>query len=220
MRPLGIALLILVVAGAEARAQGRPRSFELTAGAVWASGSSLGRDEASETRNQPGGGSFALFVAASEIGPGAGAEARLAFYLTPRVAIEAGGLFARHQVSTRLTSDAEGLPDVTAVEDLSEYVIDGAVVVHLRPYGRLVPFIRAGAGYLRQLHENQTLVETGTAYHAGGGVSYWLSSGRRGFFKGWGLRGDARLLIRDGGFNLGDEMRAGAVVTGALVMAF
>jgi hypothetical protein len=204
----------------EANAQARPRSFELTVAGVWTSGSSLGRDEATETRNQTGGGDFTLFVGSTDIEPGVGAEARIAFYLTDRIAIEGGGLFARQQVSTRLTNDAENAPNVTAVEDLDEYVIDGAVVFHLRPFGRIVPFVRAGAGYLRQLHEDQTLVETGAAYHAGGGISYWLTSRGTGFVKGWGLRGDARLLIRDGGFSLDDEMRAGAVVTGALVLAF
>jgi hypothetical protein len=51
-------------------------------------------------------------------------------------------------------------------------------------------------------------------------VSYWLSSGGQGFFKGWGLRGDARVLVRDGGFSLDDGTRTGFVVAGALVMAF
>ena len=120
LKTLGIALGLIVSVGAEAGAQARPRSFELSVGGLWASGSSLGRDDATETRN-PGGGPFTLFVASSEIGSGPGAEARLAFYLTPRLAIEAGGLFARQQVSTRLTSDAENAPDTTAVEDLDEY---------------------------------------------------------------------------------------------------
>jgi hypothetical protein len=99
-------------------------------------------------------------------------------------------------------------------------VIDGAVTYHFNPVGKVVPFIRGGVGYLRQLHEGQSLVETGIAYHAGGGLTYWLSSGGQGFFKGWGLRGDARVLVRDGGFSLDDETRTGVVVAGALVMAF
>lgn len=220
MRALWIALCVIVAAASDASAQARPHSFELSAGGLWASGSSLGRDDATETRNQPGGGTFTLFTGSSEIDAGLGAEARLAFYLTPRLAIEGGGLFVRQQVSTRLTSDAENIPDTTAVEDVTEYVIDGAVIYHFSPVGRLVPFIRGGVGYLRQLHEGQALVETGTAYHAGGGVSYWLSSGGQGFFKGWGLRGDARVLVRDGGFSLDDGTRTGFVVAGALVMAF
>jgi hypothetical protein len=220
VRALWIALLVTVAAAPDASAQARPRSFELSVGGLWASGSSLGRDDATEVRNQPGGGPFTLFVGSSELNAGAGVEGRLAFYLTPRLAIEAGGLFARHQVSTRLTSDAESIPDTTAVEDLDEYVIDGAVTYHFSPHGKLVPFVRGGVGYLRQLHEGQSLVEEGVAYHAGGGVTYWLSSGGQGFFKGWALRGDARVLVRDGGFSFDDEMRTGAVVAGALVMAF
>jgi hypothetical protein len=211
---------VLAAAVPEASAQARPRSFELSVGGIWSGGSSLGSEDATETRNQPGGGPFTLFMGSSEISSGPGAEVRLAFYLTPRWAIEAGGLFAAQQVSTRLTDDAESAPDTTAVEDLDEFVIDGAVVYHFAPFGKVVPFIRGGVGYLRQLHEGQTLVETGTAYHAGGGVTYWLSSSGQGFFKGWAFRGDARVLVRDGGFSFDDEMRAGAVVTGALVMAF
>jgi hypothetical protein len=220
MKQLGIAVCILVAVAAEGHAQTRPRSFELTVAGVWTGGSSLGRDEATETRNQTGGGDFTLFVGSTDIEPGVGAEARLAFYVTDRIAIEGGGLFARQRVSTRLTNDAENAPNVTAEEDLDEYVIDGAIVFLLQPLGRIVPFVRAGAGYLRQLHEDQSLAETGVAYHAGGGVSYWLGSVGKGFVKRWGLRGDARLLIRDGGFSLDDEVRTGAVVTGALVMAF
>jgi hypothetical protein len=220
MKALWIAIFVVLAAASEAGAQARPRSFELSVGGLWASGSSLGRDDATETRNQPGGGPFTLFVGSSELTTGAGVEGRLAFYLTPRLAIEAGGLFARHEVSTRLTSDAENIPDTTAIEDLDEYVIDGAVIYHFGPHGKLVPFIRGGVGYLRQLHEGQSLVDTGIAYHAGGGVTYWLSSGGQGFFKGWGLRGDARVLIRDGGFSFDDETRTGVVVAGALVMAF
>jgi hypothetical protein len=215
-----MAVGILAGAGVDARAQGRPKSFELTAAAVWTSGSSLGRDDATETRNQTGGGPFVLFVGSSEVGSGFGAEGRLAFNLTPRIAIEGGALVAFQQVSTRLTSDAEGIPDETAVEDLTEYIFDGAIVFHLRPIGQFVPFVRAGVGYLRQLHEGQTLVETGTVYHGGGGVSYWLSSGGRGFFKGWALRGEARLIVRDGGFSFDDGTRTGAAATGALVVAF
>lgn len=198
----------------------RPHSFELSVGGVWATGSSLGRDEATETSNQTGGPPFTLFVGSSDLGSGAGAEGRLAFYLTPRVAIEGGAMVVRQEISTRITSDFESIPDVTAVEDLTEFIFDGAVAMHFQPIGGLVPFVRAGAGYLRQLHENASLVETGVAYHAGGGVSYWFWSGGKGFIKRWGLRGDARLILRDGGFALDDEIRTGAAVTGALLIAF
>jgi hypothetical protein len=203
-------------------ATGRAGSFELAIGGVWTSPSSLGSDDATETANQTGGPPFTLFEASSEIDSGLGAEARLSYYLTPRIAIEGGGIVAWQQVSTRVTSDVEGIPDVTAVEDLTEFVVDGAVAVHLGPLGRLTPFVRAGAGYLRQLHEGESLVDEGIVYHAGAGATWWLSSPRRGFFKRWGLRGDARVVIRDGGFTLDDEddVRVGATAVAALLIAF
>ncbi|HEX2443854.1 MAG TPA: outer membrane beta-barrel protein [Vicinamibacterales bacterium] len=209
------------VATAQAAAS-RAGSFELAIGGVWTSPASLGQDDATETTNQSGGPPFTLFEASSEIDAGLGMEARLGYYLTPRIAIEGGGMVVWQQVSTHVTSDVEGLPDVTAVEDLTEFVVDGAVAIHFNPLGGLAPFVRAGAGYLRQLHEGASLVDEGVVYHAGAGATWWLSSPRRGFFKRWGLRGDARVVIRDGGFTLedDDDVRIGAVAAGALLIAF
>ena len=53
-------------------------------------------------------------------------------------------------------------------------------------------------------------------------MTWWLSSPRRGFFKRWGLRGDARVVIRDGGFTLDDDddVRIGAAAVAALLIAF
>jgi hypothetical protein len=205
---------------ARAQAPARKGSLELAVGGVWAGGSSLGRDEATETRNQIGGDRFTLFAASSRIDPGGGGEARLALYLTPRIAVEAGGYVARHRVATRLSSDVEGIPDVTATEDLDEFIIDGAIAIHVGAIGRFRPFVRGGVGYLRQLHQDASLVETGRAYHAGGGATVWLTARRPGFFKGWGLRGDARVIVRDGGFSVGEQRRAGVVGTGSLLLVF
>jgi hypothetical protein len=224
VRGILISLLALgwpVVATAQTAA-GRAGSFELTIGGLWTSPSSLGDDEATETANQADGPPFTLFEASSEIDSGLGLEARLGYYLTPRVAIEGGGMVVWQQVSTLVTSDVENIPDVTAVEDLTEFIVDGAVAIHFNQMGGLAPFFRAGAGYLRQLHEGASLVDEGVVYHAGGGATWWLSSPRQGFFKRWGLRADARVVIRDGGFTLedDDDVRIGAVAAAALLVAF
>lgn len=226
MRVALVALVLALAAATDARAQSPARkgALELSVGGVWAGGSSLGRDDATETRNQTGGGRFTLFAASSRIDPGGGGEARFAFYLTPRLAVEAGGYAARHRVATRLSSDVEGVPDVTATETLDEFIIDGAVRFDFAPIGRFVPFGRGGVGYLRQLHENGSLVETGRAYHAGGGATVWLTPGGTGFgfLKrwGWGVRADARVIVRDGGFSLGQERRVGGAATGSLLIVF
>jgi hypothetical protein len=224
MRLIVVGLLVLgwpAVAAAQVAA-GRAGSFELTIGGVWTSPASLGDDEATETANQTGGPPFTLFEASSEIDGGFGMEARLGYYLTPRIALEGGGMVVWQQVSTRLTSDVENIPDVTAVEDLTEFIVDGAVAIHFNQSRGLAPFFRAGAGYLRQLHEGASLVDEGVVYHAGGGATWWLSAPRQGFFKRWGLRADARVVIRDGGFTLDDDddVRIGAVAAAVLLVAF
>ena len=65
----------------------------------------------------------------------------------------------------------------------------------LRMGPRLVPFAAAGGGYLRQLHEGQTLVEQGQVYHAGGGLKYWLLTRKVGAVRSAGLRTDARIVF-------------------------
>jgi hypothetical protein len=98
---------------------------------------------------------------------------------------------------------------VLEAERLAQYVIDLGVVWQLpRPVlGRLRPFVTGGGGYLRQLYDERTLVETGQVYYLGGGVRYWLSGGdaRR---RSLGLRGDVRATWRLDGVDFEDQTRA------------
>ena len=65
-----------------------------------------------------------------------------------------------------------------------------------------MPFLW-GAGYLRELHEDDAFVEEGLEYHAGGGIKWWFGQGRRRV----GVRGEAGISIRDGGFDFEDGQR-------------
>ena len=64
-----------------------------------------------------------------------------------------------------------------------------------------MPFVYGGAGYLRELHEGEALVEEGLEYHAGGGIKVWFGSGRFAFAATSGF------LFRDGGFDFEDKRR-------------
>jgi hypothetical protein len=66
---------------------------------------------------------------------------------------------------------------------------------YLSEGGRLAPFVEAGAGYLRLLHDERTLVETGRTYEAGGGIKYAFRAATAGV-KAIGLRIDARAVAR------------------------
>jgi hypothetical protein len=74
----------------------------------------------------------------------------------------------------------------------------------------------AGGGYLRQLHEQATLVETGRFYQFGGGVSALLVSGSHFHTSGAGVRFDVSALVRSGGvaFDGGAKTSPSAAASG------
>jgi hypothetical protein len=137
-----------------------------------------------------------------------------------QVSVEGGLRYSKPVLDIRISGDAEDAPDVTAEETLNRYVVDGSVLWHLTQLsfagGRGVPFLSGGVGYLRELHENDELVETGTEYHAGGGVTIWFGTSRRR----WGIRGDAGFSIRDGGFDFEEGRRTMPIASGSVVYRF
>lgn len=201
---------------APAAAQARPPRFEISAGGLFVGGYTGGQKDADLTANQTGGAPYTLFKTESRIESSAALEARVGYRVSRTVIIEGGVLTSRPQLSTRLTADVEGAPDITALEDLSVYVIDAAVMVTFGKSGSAVtPFVRAGAGYLRELHDDNALVKTGQAYHVGGGVTFWLN--RRQTF---GARADARVYMMRGGIDLDGGTRTQVTGGGAVVFAF
>jgi hypothetical protein len=69
-----------------------------------------------------------------------------------------------------------------------------------------------GGGYLRQLHEGQLGVDTGSTLHAGGGVHYWMrgATGRR---RPFGARAEARVVHRRGGIEFEGKGRTYPVLS-------
>ena len=210
------AVLLLAVLPSPARAQpiylgsAAPHkgSWEVSGGAIWSDGYDLGTRSAELTRNTgTGTGPFELFTAATEVTTATGGQGRIGVYLSRSVALEAGVQFLRPAVSSRLANDAEEAEDTTATETISRYVFDGSVVFHLTGLsfggGKGVPFLIGGAGYLRELHEHDELIETGVTYHAGAGLKLWFGQGARRL----GVRADVGVAMRDGGFDFSEERR-------------
>jgi hypothetical protein len=208
------AVLMLLPAVAPAQTFG-PR-FEMSGGILYVRGQDLADPDANLTRNQVGGEPYTLFESESRLESAPALEARVGWRLTRRMTIEGGVLASRPRLTASVRSDVEGAPDATLEEDLSMYIFDGAVAFQVaEPRGRVVPFVRGGIGYLRELHEENALVETGLAYHAGGGVNLWFGERRR-----TGLRLDARLLFLDGGVDLGKDTRTLAAGGASIVFSF
>ena len=199
--------------GGQASVSG-PGRWELTGGGVLIGGYELGERSAELTPNT-GSSSFEEFTTDNTVKPAFGLQARIGFVVTPALTVEGGFRFARPVYEVRISGDVEDAPDTTAEETLSQYLFDGSIVWHLGK-GRAVPFLFGGAGYLRELHEDDALLEEGLEYHAGGGIKWWFGEGRRGV----GVRAEAGVSIRDGGFDFKDGQRIMPTAGGFLFYAF
>jgi hypothetical protein len=165
---------------------------------------------------------FTLFRAESSMDPAAGADARVGFAVTRSVTLEVGVSYQRPGLTTSLSQDAEAAAVTIDAERLSQYVVDIGAVWQLPriTLGRRVrPFVLAGGGYLRQLYDERTLVETGSVYYAGGGVRYWLRGGD-GQRRSLGVRADGRALWRVDGVEFAGQTRIAPVLALHLFMEF
>jgi hypothetical protein len=199
----------------------RAHRFVLDGGVMWSGGYPLGAVDAQLRSNATGSTPppFTLFSASSEMGSAASAVARLGFTLTPRVMLEGGASFGTPHVRTDISKDTETGPQELAGEALKQYVIDGALVWHLplRFGARARPFVVGGAGYVRQLHEERTMVETGQVYYGGIGARYWFRGGS-GTARSIGLRTDVRANVRRGGIDFENKVRVfPSVVAGLFI---
>ncbi|MBI3047345.1 MAG: hypothetical protein HYY76_03450 [Acidobacteria bacterium] len=223
-------LLVLVAACATATpaaaqsAADRPvRRLEVDVGGGLTGGGGLGGGDANLRANAQAREAFRLFAADSEFARAPAVHARAAFAFTRRFTVEGGVTWSRPEIRTSITADAEGAAPVTSVERVDQYVFDASVVMMLDAFRlgtRLVPFVAGGGGYLRQLHEGQTVIEHGQVYHAGGGVKYWLLARPGGFLRSAGLRGDVRAQVARGGITFEDRPRPHVAISGSLFFGF
>lgn len=227
---MAVTAAAVVVCASAASAQGRrpfvyrdtphAGSWELGGGVVWTGGFSGPSSTAELTRNGQSSGGFDLFTAAGEVTGGVGAGATIAVFLSRRVAVQGGFRVAQPSVSYRLSGDAEDAASISAQEDLARYVFTGSLLIHLRqmsPGVSTVPFIAAGAGYVRDLHQGNELMETGTELHGVVGLKHWFNSTARRRF---GIRGEAGVSRIDGGFDFRDKSRLVPIASASLIYLF
>ncbi len=182
----------------------RKGSVEVSGGGVYHGGQDLPDYTATLTRNPTTGpGPFELFKSDASLGAAFGLQARVGYYLSSALSIEGGVQLVRPTLEVRLSADAESAPDTVATESINSYLFTGSVLYHLGAGKGLKPFLIAGAGQVRDLHDGNELVETGLEYHAGGGIKSWFGSGRRKL----GVRAEVLVSIRDGGVGTDDGRR-------------
>jgi hypothetical protein len=199
------AVLCLCVGSGIAQAQ-----VTINGGLGWSGGHDVGAATATLRTNAPGATPppFTLFNVDTRIAPSPGGEVRVGAAIGSRFTIEGGALLARRQLAFGITGDRESSAQQFDGETVHHYVFDAGLQWELpiprRP--RMRTFAAGGAGYLRQLHQDRTLVESGQVYYVGGGMRYWLR-GRPTSSRSLGLRGDVRLNLRSNGIDFDNRTR-------------
>jgi hypothetical protein len=220
--PPGVSAFLMLLFATSAHAQSSdspaPRAHHVTvsAGGFWTGPYSIGDATAALRSNAPGPtpAPFTLFSTASTIDSAGGVSVLAGFALTRSLTIEGGGSFSRPLLSTKISQDAEQAAGTVVREPLEQFVIDAGAVWFL-PIGlgsRARLYASGGGGYLRQLHQERSLVETGRVYYAGTGVNLWLRGGQ-GPTKSLGLRTDIRANWRRDGIEFGDKTRVFGSIT-------
>lgn len=194
----------------------RRGSIEIGAAGLWNGGHDAGGRSASETPNGSGGAApLTLFTATSRVRPSLGGDARVAVYLSARTAVEGTLQYSRPILEVRLANDFENAAPVTAEGQVTSYIAGASLLYHFGT-GRLVPFVSGGGGYVRQLHEDNADLVTGSEIHAGGGLKYWFGARRRRF----GLRLDAQASARTRSAEFEQKRRILPAVAGGLTYLF
>jgi len=193
-----------------------PFRVEVGIGVSWMGREPIGARAATETTGA--GGTSPLFNTSSELAGAAGVDGRIGVRLSRSLVAEAEASYLKPQLRIAISSDAEGAAAVTASETIQQFTIGGNIRWMLpgRWWSpRLTPFALGGGGYLRQLHDQGTLLETGRFYQLGAGVETLLASGRRFHTRGVGARADLRALLRSNGvaFDGGSKVSPAAGVS-------
>jgi hypothetical protein len=193
--------------------------LELSAGVVWGGGLDLGSAAATET--SPAGQPVPIFATSTTLGALAAFEGRIGWRFSRSFTAEADATVGQHDLRIALSNDVEGAPAATVSERVDQFTIGGALLWHA-PLGspRLRPFAAAGGGYLRALHENATLAQTGHYYQFGGGVDVLLASRGTARLKAVGVRVDARALVRINGVAFDAAARTAPAAAASLFVRF
>lgn len=221
---LGAACTVTAASASAQTATDRPvRQVEAAFGAGLLAGTGLGAADANLRGNSSSPQTVRLFATSSDVGRAPVWHARLAFSLTRRLVLEGSVARSNPEVRVATSADIEGAAPITIAEAVDQYFIDGGVLVmldELRIGRQVVPFVAAGAGYLRQLHEGRTLVEQGEVYHAGGGVKHWLLARRAGAVRTVGLRGDATVYFLRRGISFDGHLKSHVAISGGAFVGF
>jgi hypothetical protein len=192
-----------------AQAAGR---FEVGLGVNVTGTANLGSQDANLTANATGGAAFTWFTTDARYATPKGVDMRASYRLTPSLLAGVSAAVQRGDVRVRISGDTEAANTVSFTgEPLGQALIQGRLDL-LAPswrlwHKRLTPYAAVSGGYLRQWHEGNAIIETGSVIEAGAGVR-WLPA-RKGKRSGpqIGAAAEVRMTRSAGGFHWGRESR-------------
>jgi hypothetical protein len=218
--PLPIAAVLTLLAEAAADAQPASSRIDVGVGVRWLGDTSFERVTASQTA--PANARLTLFDTDTTLDAAATLDARVGVRLSSIFQVEAALSYGHPTLRARITSDVEGISDVTVSESTTQYIVEGGITAQLSRWqvGRLKPFASAGGGFLRQLHEGRQLAENGRTFYVGGGVRYPLTMRQIGLVKGAGIRADVRAAFWRDGIALDEDIHAVPSLSASLFVSF
>ena len=214
-----VAALVCGAAHAQAQTPGAGR-LELSAGARWVGPIAFGTTAATETTF--GGGKRTLFESSSQLDASIGGSVGVGVQLTRGLRAEVSVAFSPTGLSTRISGDVEGVADLTVQAPVTQFLVEGGLQARPARWtrGRLSPFVTAGMGYLRQLNDGRTLVETGRACYFGGGLYYERAATHPRWLTATGVRADLRALVLRDGVAPDDTWRGAPAITASVFARF
>ena len=215
----GAAVLALVLLPGVAFAQAAESArFEVSGGLRWFGPSGFGTVAANQT--VLGGGTRRVFSSDTTLDGSMGAGTSVSYRVARAVRVEAAVAYNPTGLSTRLSGDVEGVANTVARAPVTQFLFEGGLLAAGRRRGPVTPFVTGGAGYLRQLNDGRTLVETGRSYYAGAGLYYVRASAHPRRVKAIGARVDLRAVFLRDGVAPDSTIRGVPAVTAALFARF
>lgn len=200
----GVFLALGAPVSAQTMTQPASPRVTIDVGAAFIGGGTLGSSDA--TYASATGTPVTLFSTSQSVKGGAGLIGRLEIRLAGTVALELGGSWTRPKLQSKISSDFEGAENTTATQTISQFLAGGGLVKSFASHGRVTPFVRGTASWMRQLAGDQSLYKDGVSVDLGGGVRYARQS-PNGHFKPYGLRADVWMSLRTGGIEIDTKHR-------------
>lgn len=153
------------------------------------------------------GGTLALFRTTNRIAAGWGLAGLVSMKIRERLRAELELGWGAADFESRIFSDVEDVPAVTATQKVSQFTADISLAWRVMERGRVAVFVRGGGGVLREITGDRALVDNGWIASAGGGTQVRLRDRPGGWFGHIAVRADARLQARQGGIAFGNSGR-------------